>query len=226
MQQVMASYMQIRSALLTISALALACAIAVALRVGRSAARPVEVLAQAAQRIEAGQYDEPVQLRGGTEFARLAQTFNGMQIGLREREERIRYQASHDPLTGLPNRFGVRERLERLLEENVAVTVLLLDLHRFRDLNASLDRATADRLLRAVADKIREELGDEHYLARVGPDQFALLFHTGDASIAERGGGRHRRAAAPGFGGRGAACRAHRARRNQQCFDRRGAHGG
>jgi len=185
MQQVMASYFKIRNVLLTIAALALACAIALALRIGASAARPVEVLAQAAQRIEAGQYDEPVKLRGGAEFARLAHTFNGMQIGLREREERIRYQASHDPLTDLPNRYGAREQLRELLERNIPVTVLLLDLHRFRDLNASLDRETSDRLLRAVAQKIRECLDARHYLARVGPDQFALIFESADARVAQ-----------------------------------------
>jgi diguanylate cyclase (GGDEF)-like protein len=185
MQQVMASYYKIRSALLTIAALALACAIVLALRLGSSTARPVEVLAQAAQRIEAGQYDEPVELRGGSEFARLAQTFNGMQIGLREREERIRYQASHDPLTDLPNRYGVREQLRELLERGIPVTVLLLDLHRFRDLNASLDRETSDRLLRAVAQKIRECLDARPYLARVGPDQFALIFESAEARVAQ-----------------------------------------
>jgi diguanylate cyclase (GGDEF)-like protein len=185
MREVMASYFKIRNALLTIAALALACAIALALRVGRSAARPVEVLAQAAQRIEAGHYDEPVELRGGAEFVRLAQTFNGMQIGLREREERIRYQASHDPLTQLPNRYGAREQLAQLLGRGIAVTVLLLDLHRFRDLNASVDRETSDRLLRAVAQKIRQCVDSRHYLARVGPDQFALLFETAEARAAE-----------------------------------------
>jgi len=185
MQQVMASYLHIRNALLTIAAIALAVAIALALRVGRGAARPVEILAQAAQRIEAGQYDEPVELRGGAEFTRLAHTFNGMQIGLREREERIRYQASHDALTDLPNRYGARERLTQLLDRGIAVTVLLLDLHRFRDLNASLDRETSDLLLRAVAQRIRECLAAGHYLARVGPDQFALIFESGDACVAE-----------------------------------------
>lgn len=185
MQQVMASYFKIRNVLLTITALALACAIALALRIGGSAARPVEILAQAAQRIEAGQYDVPVALGGSAEFVRLAQTFNGMQVGLREREERIRYQSSHDPLTDLPNRYGARERLTHSLLRGVAVTVLLLDLHRFRDLNASLDRETSDQLLRAVAQKIRECLDARHYLARVGPDQFALIFESGDARIAE-----------------------------------------
>ncbi len=185
MQQVMASYVKIRGELLTISMLALACAIGLALRLGGSAARPVEVLALAAQRIEAGQYDQPVQLQGGAEFVRLAQTFNGMQIGLREREERIRHQATHDPLTGLPNRVGLRERLAQLLEQHVPVTVVLLDLHRFRDLNASLDGETADRLLCAVANRIGTEFGAKHYLARISADQFALLFHTGDARVAE-----------------------------------------
>lgn len=185
MQQVMASYFKIRDALLMIAALALAAAIALALRLGGSAARPVQILAQAAQRIEAGQYDEPVALGGGTEFARLAQTFNGMQIGLREREERIRHQAAHDPLTSLPNRYGARERLTQLLERGVAVTVLLLDLHRFRDLNASLDRETSDRLLRVVARTIRECVDARQYLARVGPDQFALLFESADTRLAE-----------------------------------------
>ena len=146
----------------------------------------MELLAGAVRRIEAGRYDEPVRLRGASEFVALAHSFNGMQLGLREREERIRHQATHDALTELYNRTGLRERLAELLATGESVTVLLVDLHRFRDINASLERATADAVLRAVAMRLTQAAGSPERLARVGADQFALLRPGALISRAER----------------------------------------
>ncbi len=180
LEEVMASYHKIRDALLTIGAAALAGAILLAQLIGRSAARPVEALALAAQRIEAGRYDRPVVLGGVREFEHLARSFNSMQISLREREERIRYQAIHDSLTGLLSRVGLRERLHELLAQSEPVTLLLLDLYRFRDINASLDRETADQVLRGVASRLQQMLRPGEHAGRLGADQFALLLRTCD----------------------------------------------
>ncbi|MGH8144116.1 MAG: putative bifunctional diguanylate cyclase/phosphodiesterase [Steroidobacteraceae bacterium] len=185
MDRIMASYRTTRDALSLITALALLGAIVIAWLAGRSAAKPVERLAKAAQRIEAGEY-EPVLISGAEEFTHLARSFNGMQAGLREREERIRYQSLHDALTDLWNRTGLRAQLAEWLLRGEAVTVLLFDLHRFRDLNASMERHAADELLRAVALRLRQALKPEECAARLGADQFALLLRTAEAATAER----------------------------------------
>jgi diguanylate cyclase (GGDEF)-like protein len=182
--EAMAPFRNVRDALLVIAAIALGGAIAVALAAGQSAARPVEILSAAVRRIEAGRYDEPVRVRGATEFTRLARSFNGMQIGLRDREQRIRYQETHDALTGLHSRAGLRQRLSELLEGGSAVAILLIDIHRFRDINASLERDTADAVLRAVATRLAHAARTPELVARLGADQFALLLESEDVSAA------------------------------------------
>jgi diguanylate cyclase (GGDEF)-like protein len=184
--EAMAPYRNVRDALLIIAAIALGGAIAIALAVGRGAARPVEVLSAAVRRIEAGRYDEPVRVRGASEFVQLARSFNGMQIGLRDREQRIRYQATHDTLTGLHSRTGLHLRLMQLLESGCPVAILLIDIHRFRDINASLERDTADAVLRAVATRLAHTARSPDMVGRLGADQFALLLETQDASAATR----------------------------------------
>ncbi|HWG76803.1 MAG TPA: EAL domain-containing protein [Steroidobacteraceae bacterium] len=182
--EAMAPYRKVRDALLIIAAVALGGAIGIALAVGRGAARPVEVLSAAVRRIEAGRYDEPVRLRGASEFVQLARSFNGMQIGLRDREQRIRYQSTHDNLTGLHSRTGLRLRLIQLLEQGGPVAIVLIDIHRFRDINASLERDSADAVLRAVATRLAHAARSPDLVGRLGADQFALLLETEEASAA------------------------------------------
>ncbi len=182
--EAMAAFREVRDALLITAALALVAAIGIALAAGRSAARPVEALSAAVRRIESGSYDEPVRLRGASEFKQLARSFNGMQIGLRDREQRIRYQTMHDALTGLRSRVGLRQRLTELMEEGRAVAIVLLDVHRFRDVNASLDRDTADAALRAVATRLAHVASSADLAGRLGADQFALVLETAEIETA------------------------------------------
>ena len=92
---------------------------------------------------------------------------------------RIEYLAHHDPLTGLPNRSLLRERLEqeigraRRLEQMVGV--LFLDLDRFKTVNDSLGHAVGDRLLREVADRIRQHLRISDIVCRQGGDEFIVV---------------------------------------------------
>src|SRR5258706_136463 len=141
----MAQFRDIRFALLLIGGAALLGAIIVAWLTGRSAVRPLGVLVNAASQIERGYYNDHIQLQGAKEFQQLAGTFNSMQEGIREREARILRQATHDTLTSLLNREGLRERLAAL-EHHGACSVALLDVHRFRDINASVGHQGADQL--------------------------------------------------------------------------------
>jgi diguanylate cyclase (GGDEF)-like protein len=88
------------------------------------------------------------------------------------------HQASHDSLTGLPNRLFFRRMVEeesKRSRRGECYAVLLLDLDRFKEINDTLGHAWGDRLLVEVASRIREVVRSEDVLARLGGDEFALL---------------------------------------------------
>ncbi len=97
---------------------------------------------------------------------------------LRDSEARFRHQATHDPLTDLPNRTLFTERLAAAIESPGRgadrVGVCFLDLDRFQVINDSLGHQIGDGLLVAVADRLRRALG-EHLVARLGGDEFVIL---------------------------------------------------
>jgi diguanylate cyclase (GGDEF)-like protein/PAS domain S-box-containing protein len=110
-------------------------------------------------------------------------------------EEELKRQAFHDPLTGLPNRTLFLHRLEIALavpgRRGRQVAVIFLDLDRFKLVNDSLGHEVGDRLLVAVAERLRSVLRPEDLLARQGGDEFTILIENigsvRDAlSVAER----------------------------------------
>jgi len=94
-------------------------------------------------------------------------------------EGRLRHQAFHDPLTGLPNRALFMNRLghalSRMERAGKAAAVLFLDLDNFKLVNDSLGHEAGDRLLVAVAERLRECLRAEDTAARFGGDEFTVL---------------------------------------------------
>ncbi len=102
---------------------------------------------------------------------------------LRQALERATHLATHDPLTGLPNRALLRERLGRALAEaragGGAVGVLLVDLDRFKPVNDVHGHQAGDRLLRDVAERLRRALRGTDFAARLGGDEFALVARFG-----------------------------------------------
>ncbi len=94
-------------------------------------------------------------------------------------EATIRFQATHDTLTGLPNRLLFRQRLETALEaakaENKNVAVAFLDLDRFKLVNDGLGHNIGDDLLIAVAGRLQNAIGERDMVARMGGDEFILL---------------------------------------------------
>ncbi|HZV26800.1 MAG TPA: EAL domain-containing protein [Acidothermaceae bacterium] len=90
------------------------------------------------------------------------------------------YQATHDELTGLPNRGLFATLLEGALidarESDGTVAVVLLDLDRFKDINDTLGHRYGDYLLQQIGPRIRAVLRDVDVLARLGGDEFVMLF--------------------------------------------------
>ena len=91
-----------------------------------------------------------------------------------ESEERLRHEATHDPLTGLANRALFRQRLDAALRAGPA-TVLLADLDEFKTVNDSLGHDAGDALLVAFAQVLRESAGPGGSVARLAGDEFAVL---------------------------------------------------
>jgi diguanylate cyclase (GGDEF)-like protein len=109
-------------------------------------------------------------------------------------KEELRFQAYHDPLTGLANRTLFLERSEEKLDRarpDGMPVLLFLDLDDFKIVNDTLGHAAGDRLLIDVADRLRDVLRPEDIAARLGGDEFAVLLDDGPelqgaVSVAER----------------------------------------
>ena len=106
----------------------------------------------------------------------------------RHAEAQLRHFASHDSLTGLPNRALFMARLKRCLarakRRDDPFAVLLLDLDRFKVVNDSLGHLHGDRLLVAVARRLATAVRAGDTVARLGGDEFAILFAGGEEEAA------------------------------------------
>jgi diguanylate cyclase (GGDEF)-like protein len=98
---------------------------------------------------------------------------------VRREAERTAHQAMHDELTGLPNRLLFRDRTERAIaaarREGIETGVLLMDVDGFREINDTLGHHAGDRVIAAVAARLRGVLRSSDTLARLGGDEFAIL---------------------------------------------------
>jgi diguanylate cyclase (GGDEF)-like protein/PAS domain S-box-containing protein len=94
-------------------------------------------------------------------------------------EHRLAHQATHDPLTGLPNRTLLLDRLDqaqrRARRNHRRVAVLFLDLDHFKVVNDSLGHGLGDRLLIAIAERLQTALRPADTVARFGGDEFVVL---------------------------------------------------
>jgi diguanylate cyclase (GGDEF)-like protein/PAS domain S-box-containing protein len=110
----------------------------------------------------------------------------------RASEDDIRYQALHDPLTGLPNRVLFMDRLGHALSRRGAdVAVVLLDIDNFKLVNDSLGHGAGDELLMEIAPRLQGALRPGDTIARLGGDEFVVLLEqipdeSAAARVAER----------------------------------------
>ena len=91
----------------------------------------------------------------------------------------VAHQALHDALTGLPNRVLLDDRLSQALERSrragTRVTVMFLDVDRLKVINDSRGHSAGDRLLKAIADRLRHSVRSGETIARFGGDEFVII---------------------------------------------------
>jgi diguanylate cyclase (GGDEF)-like protein len=179
LDEALATYHRLAAILLAIGAIALIFSVAGGVAIARGITRPIHDLAEASRRIEDGDFTQAVEVKGKDEVGDLARRFNLMREGLAAREGQIVRLAYRDALTDLPNRRLFNDRLGVALEtcrrSGTALTVLMMDLDRFKQINDTLGHQTGDLVLQQVAGRLRAIFRKSDTVGRLGGDEFAML---------------------------------------------------
>ncbi|MBI5784052.1 MAG: GGDEF domain-containing protein [Rhodocyclales bacterium] len=152
----------------------------------RAVTEPLNQMVSAVQRFTAVQERVPLPIDRQDEIGVLARSFDEMQqkiemqMGtLQAKQRELDHLASHDPLTGLPNRRVFLDRVEHALARaqrtESRVAILFIDLDHFKEINDNLGHAVGDLMLLAVADRLRTTVRAADTVARLGGDEFIIL---------------------------------------------------
>jgi diguanylate cyclase (GGDEF)-like protein len=171
---------QSRRDVLELSGLAVLVALLCAVMITRSITRPLAQTVALAREIADGKLDSPMPEAGRDEVGGLIKAIGEMRDSLAQREARIVDLAFRDPLTGLANRTLFNDRLDQAVgtatRTGHAMSVLLIDLDRFKEVNDVLGHPVGDELLNQVSGRLTRELRrTTDTVARIGGDEFAVL---------------------------------------------------
>jgi diguanylate cyclase (GGDEF)-like protein len=179
-----------------LSAVMLVMAVFAAVIFARSVSRPLSVLAEGAGRIERGDYGSPIVVRQEDEIGHLATAFNQMRSAIATREDQIIFQATHDALTGLPNRTLFLDRMTQAIAvarrsrgSALPIGMIMMDLDRFKDINDTLGHHFGDQLLIEIGRRLEQTVPASN-VARLGGDEFAVKFSATDVEHATEIAGR------------------------------------
>ncbi|NMM81513.1 diguanylate cyclase [Acidovorax sp. SRB_14] len=145
----------------------------------RSIVGPLRHVIKVFRHIENGKLDTPIRIRGKDEISAVMRALQALQRKLRANEKAIDQLVYYDPLTHLPNRRLLRERLHSALEasgrDHRHRAVLLLDLDNFKTVNDTLGHEVGDQLLVDIAQRLRGAVRASDTIARLGGDEFVIL---------------------------------------------------
>lgn len=152
--------------------------------------QPLKELTLLAKALASGNFDVKVAGKNrGDEVGLLANGFDSMRTSIAAQREEILRLAYWDRLTGLPNREKFREALKAAIDSNqdsaTPLVVITLNLDRFKHVNDVLGYAFGDELLKAVAERLRQQVsGTDNLVARLAGDEFAILLPQSNTQVA------------------------------------------
>jgi diguanylate cyclase len=146
----------------------------------------VSVLAELYRKnLELKRLNQQMQSRADAELRAKNQELEREIVERRQAERRLAHLAHHDPLTGLPNRTLLLDRLRQAIahahRNKRCVGLLFMDLDRFKTINDALGHHAGDRLLKVVAQRLTEQVREDDTVARLGGDEFVAVL----ANLAE-----------------------------------------
>ncbi|MBL6752185.1 MAG: EAL domain-containing protein [Nevskia sp.] len=190
LDEALAPFRRLHAILIVLLLVGLGLAVAGSVVIVRGVTRPVRALGAMTQRIEEGDYSVPVAVEGADELRELARRFDLMREGIAARQAEILRLAYRDSLTGLPNRTRFRQWLDEALAAarsgGGSVSLLTMNLQRFRHVNETLGHAVGDDVLRRVSRRLAEVVRVEDAAARLGGDEFGVRLDGADPETAAR----------------------------------------
>lgn len=181
-----------------LSSISMTLALLLSLFLGAALARSIlhglTQLRTGASYVAAGHFDRQVPTSGIHELKELADSFNAMATKLHEHDAMLKDLAIHDTLTGLKNRraFDTRlhEELQRAERYGRSLSLLMMDIDHFKQVNDSFGHQAGDSVLRTIATKITEIIRPADHAYRYGGEEFAIIAPEttieGAHSLAER----------------------------------------
>lgn len=166
-------------------------AVVLAVLLARAVTRPLDQMVRAVKRFTDYQERIPLPVGRHDEIGVLARSFDDMQqkieaqvTTLQAKQLELDHLASHDPLTGLPNRRVFLDRVEhaiaRARRTELQLAILFIDLDHFKEINDKLGHAVGDVMLLAVADRLRSTVRAADTVARLGGDEFIVMIEDVD----------------------------------------------
>jgi diguanylate cyclase (GGDEF)-like protein len=156
-------------------------------RMSKDLVRPLASVHDGVLRLQAGDYGHRIEISRRDELGELAEAFNGMAGALQDIHVDLTFRATHDPLTGLPNRASLTEWLVKSFNAGAAIptaqSVLFVDIDDFKDVNDSLGHDGGDDLLVQLAARLNRSVRPRDLVARLGGDEFAIVVEGDRAGI-------------------------------------------
>ena len=141
---------------------------------------PLTILRQKSTRIAQGEVESPLNVPTRiSDIKHLSNDLEKMRLTLLEMANHMQIQATHDELTGLPNRYLYTDRMHQAVSMaqrgKNCFAVLLLDLDRFKEINDTLGHGIGDKVLKIISDRMSDGMRDSDTIARVGGDEFSII---------------------------------------------------